>query len=201
MRDSSRQRRQVERARRLVGPEVAAYAGGTGKVRFTSTFRVVASGIGLLLVGATISTGRPYLPGVLVVGIAVCAVRPRRGVAVTPGGLVVLHESMANALPNRVVAVGTLHDIHATGVVDPQHAHVFLTIGPEVVRMTPAAYAVLTAGVEAVSTAWAAAPPGWLTDPTARFDLRYWDGRSWTAHVSTRGATTVDPLVGVLPPA
>jgi hypothetical protein len=36
--------------------------------------------------------------------------------------------------------------------------------------------------------------PGWLSDPTGRFEYRYWDGSSWTAHVSRAGQTTSDPL-------
>jgi hypothetical protein len=34
---------------------------------------------------------------------------------------------------------------------------------------------------------------GWYPDPTGRFQLRYWDGTAWTAHVSTAGAASVDP--------
>jgi hypothetical protein len=36
---------------------------------------------------------------------------------------------------------------------------------------------------------------GWFQDPFGRFELRYWDGQMWTAHVSTAGQTTVDPPV------
>ena len=35
-------------------------------------------------------------------------------------------------------------------------------------------------------------PPGWQPDPSHRFELRWWDGRSWTAHVSTAGETAND---------
>jgi pSer/pThr/pTyr-binding forkhead associated (FHA) protein len=33
----------------------------------------------------------------------------------------------------------------------------------------------------------------WAADPYGRHELRYWDGQSWTMHVSDRGATSVDP--------
>jgi Protein of unknown function (DUF2510) len=39
----------------------------------------------------------------------------------------------------------------------------------------------------------------WYPDPTGRFQLRYWDGMAWTAHVWTQGAGSVDPEP--LPPA
>lgn len=38
------------------------------------------------------------------------------------------------------------------------------------------------------------APAGWHADPTARFELRYWDGARWTEHVSTSGNTATDPM-------
>lgn len=37
---------------------------------------------------------------------------------------------------------------------------------------------------------------GWYTDPTGRFEHRYWDGTSWTEHVSRQGQATVDALDG-----
>jgi uncharacterized membrane protein YhaH (DUF805 family) len=46
----------------------------------------------------------------------------------------------------------------------------------------------------AASPAQQVAPAGWLPDPTARHELRYWDGASWTAHVSDAGVAGQDPL-------
>ncbi|MBW3657988.1 MAG: DUF4190 domain-containing protein [Actinobacteria bacterium] len=37
---------------------------------------------------------------------------------------------------------------------------------------------------------------GWYADPTGRFDHRYWDGATWTGHVSRNGQATTDPLDG-----
>jgi len=37
---------------------------------------------------------------------------------------------------------------------------------------------------------------GWYTDPTGRFEVRYWDGGEWTAHVSRRGQRATDPVTG-----
>ena len=41
----------------------------------------------------------------------------------------------------------------------------------------------------------AAAPAGWYADPSGRFELRYWDGGTWTEHVSRRGQQYTDPPV------
>ncbi len=37
---------------------------------------------------------------------------------------------------------------------------------------------------------------GWLSDPTGRYELRYWDGSEWTVNVSTGSAQSIDPLDG-----
>jgi hypothetical protein len=40
-----------------------------------------------------------------------------------------------------------------------------------------------------------AAPPGaWMPDPSARHELRWWDGSRWTENVSDGGRTGVDAL-------
>ena len=38
-----------------------------------------------------------------------------------------------------------------------------------------------------MSTTQATPPPGWHPDPWRRHELRYWDGTTWTGHVSTQG--------------
>lgn len=38
--------------------------------------------------------------------------------------------------------------------------------------------------------------PGWYADPTGRFEHRYWDGATWTEHVSRAGQAETDPLDG-----
>ena len=39
-----------------------------------------------------------------------------------------------------------------------------------------------------------AVPPGWLADPTARHEVRFWDGARWTEHVSDAGRPGFDPV-------
>ena len=39
-------------------------------------------------------------------------------------------------------------------------------------------------------------PAGWYPDPTARHELRYWDGYAWLDNVSDSGAAAADPLGG-----
>jgi uncharacterized protein YxjI len=44
-------------------------------------------------------------------------------------------------------------------------------------------------------------PANWYPDPMGRYQVRYWDGTNWTEHVSTNGATALDPIHPVAPQA
>jgi len=44
------------------------------------------------------------------------------------------------------------------------------------------------------------ADASWLADPTGAHELRYWNGSTWTEHVSDQGTTGQDPLTTELPP-
>ncbi len=47
----------------------------------------------------------------------------------------------------------------------------------------------------AAQAATPAVPAGWYADPAGRFELRYWDGGTWTEHVSRAGQQYTDPPV------
>jgi hypothetical protein len=36
-------------------------------------------------------------------------------------------------------------------------------------------------------------PAGWYTDPTSKYNYRYWSGTQWSNQVSTGGSTGTDP--------
>ena len=40
-----------------------------------------------------------------------------------------------------------------------------------------------------------AVPAAWYKDPSGRFELRYWNGTTWTEHVSRSGQQFTDPPV------
>lgn len=40
----------------------------------------------------------------------------------------------------------------------------------------------------------AATPAAWYPDPSNRHQVRYWDGRTWTAEVADQGVRAVDPV-------
>jgi hypothetical protein len=75
-----------------------------------------------------------------------------------------------------------------------------------VAAATPAAASPATSSPAAATPAPAAATPeataaapavpaGWYADPAGRFELRYWDGSTWTEHVSRSGQQFTDPPV------
>ena len=48
---------------------------------------------------------------------------------------------------------------------------------------------------QAAPSAAPAVPAGWYADPAGRYELRYWDGGTWTEHVSRAGQQFTDPPV------
>jgi len=63
-----------------------------------------------------------------------------------------------------------------------------------VVEAAPA-YAPAPAYTPAAVAPAAAVPAGWYADPAGRFELRYWDGGTWSEHVSRAGQQFTDPPV------
>jgi hypothetical protein len=58
-----------------------------------------------------------------------------------------------------------------------------------------AAAGVATADDTAAAAPESAVPAGWYSDPSDRYELRYWDGSAWTEHVSRAGQQYTDPPV------
>ena len=59
----------------------------------------------------------------------------------------------------------------------------------------PAVTAAPAAAAATPAAAAPAVPAGWYADPAGRFELRYWDGSTWTEHVSRAGQQFTDPPV------
>jgi Protein of unknown function (DUF2510) len=47
---------------------------------------------------------------------------------------------------------------------------------------------------ESPSAAQVNGPPGWRPDPTGRFEVRWWNGTTWTPHVMNGGYRITDPF-------
>ena len=68
-------------------------------------------------------------------------------------------------------------------------------IAPETVRASDTSYIEATSQAPVTAAAATATPAGWYPDPSGRYEMRYWDGDKWTAHVSRQGQTYTDPPV------
>jgi Protein of unknown function (DUF2510) len=64
-----------------------------------------------------------------------------------------------------------------------------------VVEAAPVATYTPAAQTAAPAAPTPAVPAGWYADPAGRFELRYWDGGTWTEHVSRAGQQYTDPPV------
>ena len=53
-----------------------------------------------------------------------------------------------------------------------------------------------SSGAQDYRAAVGAVAPGWHPDPSGRWQLRWWDGTSWTDHVANGGRVTSDPAPG-----
>jgi Protein of unknown function (DUF2510) len=70
-----------------------------------------------------------------------------------------------------------------------------ITPTPAATSPAPASVAPAAAARPAEPAATPAVPAGWYADPAGRFELRYWDGTTWTEHVSRTGQQFTDPPV------
>jgi hypothetical protein len=197
------QRKKLGSARKVVGAstEIVGYWSGKGHTRAAKALLYLGIGYAVAFVAVQILLGRFLIPGVLLIVAVYYLVRPLRGIAVTPVGVLVLHESMMNGQPSRVLfvappgALGPL-DEHLEG-----KRHVRVQIGSELIRLKRDDYQSLLlatqnlpsrCGPDAVSPSAGLSPPGWFADPSSRFHLRYWDGKGWTEHVSLNGIVYSD---------
>ncbi|MEY2583512.1 MAG: hypothetical protein QOE09_3361 [Ilumatobacteraceae bacterium] len=89
-----------------------------------------------------------------------------------------------------------------TSVFEPTGVQPAVTIAPAT-TYEPTATPSYEVAADPVSSAPAApepapapaVPAGWYADPAGRFELRYWDGSTWTEHVSRAGQQFTDPPV------
>jgi Protein of unknown function (DUF2510) len=101
---------------------------------------------------------------------------------------------------------GVQPTLAATGAAAYQPAAEAAGVTTPATTTTPAAAPAAAAAAAAATPAAAptpdpapaaapAVPAGWYADPAGRFELRYWDGSTWTEHVSRAGQQFTDPPV------
>lgn len=104
--------------------------------------------------------------------------------------------ALAVLLPSIAVTVRRLHDTGRSG------AWYFISLVPVVGSIVLLVFLLQNSdgenqyspGARPAYVAAQAIPAAWLADPTGRHELRYWDSRVWTSHVSDAGVASSDPL-------
>lgn len=141
---------------------------------------------------------------------AVSKVRARVGFAagVALGHLgMVLGMAMQNA--NEGSGIGAGFNVSNEGLYNVSVIVSALLVGVALLMNAQEGGSVMTGAVGGVGSAGAArvgasgataSPPQWATDPFGRHQLRYFDGRQWTASVSDNGAVSTDPPVATPAP-
>ncbi len=103
---------------------------------------------------------------------------------------------LAVLLPSIAITVRRLHDTGRSG------GWYFISLVPVVGSVVLLVFLLQNSdgenqyspGARPAYVATQAIPAAWLADPTGRHELRYWDSRAWTAHVSDAGVTSSDAL-------
>ena len=134
------------------------------------------------------ATAEPVVEAPPAVVVAVDAAPPTPEPVAEPAGWAVAPEPTPAAAPSATSNVGAVAPgAQATSPVAPAVAVVATPAA-----VTPPAATPVAAAPAAVSPA---VPAGWYADPAGRFELRYWDGGTWTEHVSRAGQQFTDPPV------
>lgn len=205
--DSRSRRRNLAKAQAVGKPygPVVAYGTGPAKFRVTEAMALVVGAYLLISVGIAIKTGVVLFPGVIVIALVVAMSRPRRGLAVTSRGLLVLHQSLVNGAPDRIQAMLPLAALPV--VADGQQGTIQTSVDVPVrndrIRLKRATFEALcqaerdleaTNALSGVAGATPPQAPGWFPDPVGRYHYRFWNGLAWTNHASADGSAYVDPL-------
>jgi hypothetical protein len=192
------QRKKLASARKVVGAstEVVDYRSGKGHTRATKTLLYLGLGYIVALLAVQIFIGRLLIPGVLLILVVYYLVRPLRGVAVSPFGAVVMHESMMNGQPTKVLFVAPPDALGSSDEHLEGKTHVRVQIGSELIRLKRDDYESLVLAIHSsAAPSQTGVQPGWFADPSSRFQYRYWDGQAWTQHVSQNGVVYSDSSI------
>ncbi|MBI4883524.1 MAG: DUF2510 domain-containing protein [Actinobacteria bacterium] len=101
-------------------------------------------------------------------------------------------EATASAAPATPSAATSSVAEPAGWAVAPESAASSTSSAPASMAPIGAATYQPTPSYQPAASATPAVPAGWYADPSGRFDLRYWDGGTWTEHVSRAGQQFTD---------
>jgi Protein of unknown function (DUF2510) len=107
-----------------------------------------------------------------------------------PAGWAVAPEKTTEPAPAVAATAGTVGATQATAQTGEPAAAATVAAAQSSAAQPAAAQ---PAAAQAATTP--SVPAGWYADPAGRFELRYWDGTTWTEHVSRAGQQYTDAPV------
>jgi hypothetical protein len=139
---SKRQQKKLDAARGVAGPgtEIFAYGTGNGHARMSKGLIGLIVGFGLIFAVVLVAVHVVLIPGVVLVVVALGLIRPKRGVAVTPEGVLLFHESIWNGRPNRLILSSPTAALSATGSPSTGTSRVSLLLGNERITLKQAEF-------------------------------------------------------------
>lgn len=193
MRASVRQKG-VKATEALLGPSQPALGYGIGLVgpnpKLTRLY--IFGGWATLLLLALVIRSGILVPGFLVAWVIYSAIDAPVGVAITPGGVVVLKRSVWNGKPTRVIGSAP-HSVLRNEATRKRRS--LIEVPPLRLWMRPSEFeplAALSASVPAAGQAPAAALPGWYPAGDGTPDVGYWDGTEWRVRRTWREGKSID---------
>jgi hypothetical protein len=145
--DTRKMRKHRAQSQKVAGPniDVLAYGSGVGHIRSSTALIWLVSIYALLFIVLLVLVGVLLYPGLLFLVVVVALVQPRRAIAVTPLGLLVMSESLMDGKPKRILFGVPLEEL--TNVDPPgkpkRSRGVRVQVGPERVRMKRSDYGAL----------------------------------------------------------
>jgi hypothetical protein len=205
-RKARRRQKKLACAGRVAGPgvQVTEYGRGIGHSGIAGWLAFVLIGCIVVFVWVPILLGKILFPGVALVLIAVLLIRPHRGIAVTSFGILVMHESLLDGQPDKIVYMAPRFALGPLVEQLEWKRQVLVHIGAEQITLKRTVYESLLVAVDRLapvprsdrpSPVPSHLPSGWFHDPFARYQYRYWDGQQWTANVGHNGVAYVDSSI------
>jgi hypothetical protein len=143
-------RNRFDAARRSAGPgkEILAYGSGIGHARMAKGAIGLAATFAVVFIFALVALHTVVIPGVLLVLVVIRLIRPKRGLALTPGAVLVFHESMWNGKPSRLILSAPVPAFVPDDATGTRGSRVFLHLGAERVTLKRKEYERLLGAVK-----------------------------------------------------
>jgi hypothetical protein len=199
------QQRRLDRARRAMGVslDVRGYATGRAQSRMSDyAWTIIAVAVGVCLF-AMLVLHIVLVPGWLIGYLIYDAIRPMRGLAVTPSGLAEMKLSVVSGRPQKVL-LSVDHGALSAQRVRREGRRVHVLIGPDTIGLRESDFAMLAASASSPATGVLPERPDLSLNATPQEDVARWRTASvgWALlHVAIAITLAIGGLILALLPA